>query len=833
LLRAFFDKIKLIWRAYAQVILVFAAFAAMIYASYYYISHHERENLSKNTENALSRTISFIEVTLLRAEAIFDSACIAIEHMLGDNIPEDMVRRYMDGFTHTDEHSSIYGCFPVFGGVYIEGGDWVPGPGYVPQERPWYIAALEARGGTAFKETYDVYSDEVVYTYARALYSPEGDVLCVIAIDVYLGAIRAEAAGTHFSEGSYGILLNADFNIIAHPIDAYLGRSLYLLNDGALIAADLLAGKDFGEYDARSYKDEPSTLSFKRLDNGWFMGIITPQREYYASVRNMARYLSILGACLALLLSVVLLRVSAARVKSDLESRQKSHFLATVSHEIRTPLNAIIGVAEIELMNKSLQTGLRESLLRIHTSGLSLLSIINDLLDLSKIEAGKMEISPARYDVASLVSDVVQFNLVRLDTRPLEFALELEETIPSALVGDELRIKQILNNLLSNAFKYTEKGKITLSAASEYGEGGKPYLVFVVSDTGRGMTGEQVKSLFDEYSRFVPNSASHMAGIGLGMSITKRLLELMGGSVSVKSAAGVGSVFTVRIPQEDAGAEPLGVEVAENLMQFRIDRPAPKPPGDIPREYMPYGSVLIVDDMESNLHVAKGLLAPYGLTLDTADSGLEAYTKVKCGKEYSLILMDHMMPGMDGVETCAKIRELGYAAPIVALTANAMHGQADEFMSKGFDGFISKPIDVRKLDAALNKLIRDRQDEATLAKARAAEKAAGEKATDESASEAEFYALFARDAEKAAATMLSFAEPARALSDEEYALYTVSAHAAKSALTNIGNTELAAAARRLEEAGRQRIASVVQEETADFVARLRTVVLGIIKKYTA
>jgi FOG: CheY-like receiver len=223
------------------------------------------------------------------------------------------------------------------------------------------------------------------------------------------------------------------------------------------------------------------------------------------------------------------------------------------------------------------------------------------------------------------------------------------------------------------------------------------------------MTNEQMHKLFDEYTRFNLEANRTVEGTGLGMNITRQLVRMMNGEISVESEPGKGSVFTVRLPQKIVGSGVLGKESAEKVKQFNTGRTAQT--NNAPqfvREYMPYGRVLIVDDVESNLYVARGLMAPYGLSIEIATSGPETIEKIKGGATYDIIFMDHFMPQMDGMEATKIIRDLGYTHPIIALTANALAGQAEMFLENGFDGFISKPIDIRQLNASLNKFIRDK-----------------------------------------------------------------------------------------------------------------------------
>jgi len=532
----------------------------------------------------------------------------------------------------------------------------------------------------------------------------------------------------------------------------------------------------------------------------------------------------------------------AAKEVAEQSSHSKSVFLANMSHEIRTPMNAILGIAEIELLDSKLPPEAEESFAKIYDSGSLLLSIVNDILDLSKIEAGKLEIIPVRYDIPSLVNDTVQLNRLRYESKPIEFIVNIDENTPHELMGDELRIKQILNNLLSNAFKYTERGEVTMHVSAEE-ENGVTFLIFRVTDTGQGMTEKELGSIFDEYTRFNMDANRTTIGTGLGMNITKRLIDMMDGKIVAESEAGIGSTFTVYLPQERVSDAVCGPETAEKLKQFRFKRLLKSIGTQVVREYMPYGSVLIVDDVESNLYVAKGLLQPYGLTIETAVSGFEAVEKVEAGKVYDIIFMDHMMPKMDGMETTRVIRRMGYIRPIVALTANAVTGQAEIFMANGFDRFISKPIDSRELNAVLNELIRDKQPEDVIKAARRERAPEGQVASETendkktpAAAEisavrgeaaipvlSELESLFIEDAENATTVLSEICAKQNAINDKDFKSFTIAAHGIKSALANIGETELSKTAFKLEQAGYAKETGVILSETPVLLNSLKTV----------
>ncbi|MDR2717012.1 MAG: response regulator [Treponema sp.] len=420
--------------------------------------------------------------------------------------------------------------------------------------------------------------------------------------------------------------------------------------------------------------------------------------------------------------------VMKAKFEAEAASRSKSAFLATMSHEIRTPLNAIIGLSDIELQ-KDLSTDARINLEKIHNSGDGLLAIINDILDISKIEAGNFELVPVDYDIPSLVNDTVQLNIVRIGSKNLVFKLKIDATIPVRLFGDELRIKQVLNNLLSNAFKYTEKGNVSLTVSWEK-RGDDAWVVFAIQDTGQGIRQQDIPKLFSEYRQLDAKANRHIEGTGLGLSITRNLVSLMDGRIGVESEYGKGSVFTVQIPQRIVDGTSIGETVAQNLESFRFKDVYHSQSLRLARSYMPYGKVLVVDDVETNLDVAKGLMLPYGLSIDTASSGPEAIEKIKAAgsgdeaSRYDAVFMDHMMPGMDGLEAIRIIRNelpgnYGRTIPIIALTANALAGNEKMFLAHGCNAFISKPIDLMQLDMALNTWVRDKQSVETLKKAEA------------------------------------------------------------------------------------------------------------------
>jgi PAS domain S-box-containing protein len=388
----------------------------------------------------------------------------------------------------------------------------------------------------------------------------------------------------------------------------------------------------------------------------------------------------------------------------------KSAFLANMSHELRTPLNVVIGLTDLVLEENNLASNVTDNLVKISNAGGTLLSIVNDILDFSKIESGKIELLPVEYYISSLLNDVITLVTTRLGEKPIAFNLNISDDLPNRLYGDDLRVKQIFNNLLSNAIKYTHKGAIELTVNCKR-EGGDLLMEVSVSDTGIGISEENLKKLFTEYNQVDTRANRNIEGTGLGLVITKRLTELMGGEISVKSEYGKGSVFTVHFRQGFISDTPIGHTVAENLRGFHYADDKRTTSKKFLRHDLSHARVLVVDDMQTNLDVATGLLRKYRMQVDCLPSGQEAVERIRGGNPvYNAIFMDHMMPGMDGIQATEAIRSLGteYAhnVPIIALTANAIQGTEELFYKCGFQAFIPKPIDIMELDSVIRKWVR-------------------------------------------------------------------------------------------------------------------------------
>lgn len=382
--------------------------------------------------------------------------------------------------------------------------------------------------------------------------------------------------------------------------------------------------------------------------------------------------------------------------EAEAANMAKSSFLANMSHEIRTPINAILGMNEM-ILREEKDPAIRGYAGNIQASGNSLLSIVSDVLDISKIESGKLEIIPVDYEVNSLISDCCNLAAGRAKAKELELLVECADNVPMKLCGDETHIRQIIVNLLTNAVKYTEKGTVKLIVSGRFTDGGF-VLKVDVSDTGIGIAEENLPQLFTQFQRFDLQRNRNIEGTGLGLSIVKRLCDLMSGTITARSVLGSGSTFTVELPQKVVDSTPCGgVNLnysagAEHEYHHSFEAPEAK--------------ILAVDDLPVNLLVIANLLKETRIKIDTAGSGRECLDKCSQQK-YDLILMDHMMPEMDGVLTFEKLHgdksSPNFETPVIMLTANALAGMREQYMDVGFADYVSKPVRGAKLEEAIRR----------------------------------------------------------------------------------------------------------------------------------
>ena len=399
-----------------------------------------------------------------------------------------------------------------------------------------------------------------------------------------------------------------------------------------------------------------------------------------------------------------IVQVERERKKAILANESKARFLANMSHEIRTPINAVLGMDEM-ILRETKEEHIREYAKDIQNAGRSLLSLINDILDFSKIESGRLEIIPVAYEVSSVLNDCYNMIHTRAKEKGLRLHLVNNESIPKRLKGDEVRIRQIITNLLTNAVKYTREGEITLAVDGTRLEGNKLLLTISVKDTGIGIKEENQKKLFDSFQRIEEKKNRNIEGNGLGLSITKQLLDLMEGEISVESVYGKGSVFTVKLPQEILSEEVLGNIAA------RYEEAEEKKKRQTRQFEAPGAQILVVDDVTINLKVFKGLLKETSVQIDAVDSGKQCLSMIK-QKKYDIIFLDHMMPELDGIETFKQMKKQmenkNKETPVIMLTANAILGAREEYLNVGFQDYLAKPFHQDDLEAIVLKYLPDR-----------------------------------------------------------------------------------------------------------------------------
>ena len=396
-------------------------------------------------------------------------------------------------------------------------------------------------------------------------------------------------------------------------------------------------------------------------------------------------------------------------------SHEKSVFLANMSHEMRTPLNVVVGLTGL-MMEETTSPEIKENLRKINIAGNDMMSIISDVLDISNIEAGKLALSAVTYDVAHMLNDVVTSNITDIESGAVVFEIDISEDLPCYLYGDDLRVKQILNNLLSNAVKYTKAGKVTMGVSCAREEYENVWMSAYVSDTGIGMREADMKKLFIDYNQVDIRANRMVEGTGLGLGVTKKLVELMGGEINAETVYGKGTTFRLRIRQRFVDDRIFGPETAENLRNFSYFEKKKRVQEKLVRPNLSYLRVLVVDDFRTNLDVTASMLLKYKMKVDCVTSGQEAIDLMERGTPvFNAIFMDHIMPEMDGIETTARIRGLGtkYAKtiPIIALTANAIAGSRQIFLNNGFQEFLPKPVSVLDLDSVIYRWIRDESKE--------------------------------------------------------------------------------------------------------------------------
>lgn len=542
----------------------------------------------------------------------------------------------------------------------------------------------------------------------------------------------------------------------------------------------------------------------------------------YASSIHTIGLVLVVGLVILLLMTIWgtakdILHLEKTKQSALCASEAKSSFLANMSHEIRTPINSVIGLNEL-IIRESSEEKIRGYASDIRSSSKMLLALVNDILDFSKIESGKMKLVEIEYHMAELVRNVTRILKARANEKNLTILLDIDEKLPTTLLGDEVRVQQICVNLLTNAVKYTEKGSVTFRLRVNQE---KPFLLLIqVTDTGIGIKPEDLKKIFDGFSRADLKRNRHIEGTGLGLSITKKLVELMEGSIQVESEYGKGSSFTVVIPQRVINATCLGLwsQDENELQDMEVQS------GGF--FVAPEARILVVDDNAMNLAVVRGLLKRTAVMIDTASGG-EMALKMTTEKKYDLILMDHMMPGMDGIETLHRIKDdpvnPNRETKQIALTANAIAGAKEFYIKEGFMDYLTKPVDPDKLENLIAEhlpaeLVKygkedstDSESEVPIDREEGLRYCGGLKELY-----IEILEEYVKGENKAALN--------RALEQGDLHDYGVCVHAVKSSSKTIGATAFSELAYRMEMAAKEGNEKTVHDKHADFIRQYDVVI---------
>ncbi|MCL2198140.1 MAG: response regulator [Defluviitaleaceae bacterium] len=518
------------------------------------------------------------------------------------------------------------------------------------------------------------------------------------------------------------------------------------------------------------------------------------------------------------------------QVELQLANNAKTAFIVNMSHEMRTPLNAIIGFSEMSLDIGGLSEELYINLMNIKGAGATLLSLISDVLDISKIESGKFEFAPIEYNTANMIQDAVTQSILSRGEKPISFKLDIHESFPRTVIGDELRVKQILCNLLSNAFKFTLEGEVTLSIDTITDDGVK-YIRAVVNDTGIGIKESHLSNIFNAYSQMYLPSNNAIMGTGLGLPISRMLAEMMGGGVSAKSEFGKGSTFTAWITQKALSDEPISPKIIEDIKNFRYSELSNEKTRAIPQLKLPDAHILVVDDIDTNLAVAAGMLKRYSIKVDCVKSGSAAIEAMKNETiRYNAIFMDYMMPEMNGIEAAHQIRKIGtdYAAniPIIALTANVLAGNEEMFLENGLQAFITKPIKPQNLHNIITQWICVNAAISTLPESTSSE---APHFSVDGIDFAKGMERFGGDWEAYYSVLRTFAqntplimEKVIKVTEADIYEYTIAVHGLKGACYGIEANETAALAYALEEAAKQEDFAFITENNDAFINNINS-----------
>ena len=640
------------------------------------------------------------------AKSVLWVAADTVDHMVAKGATDEEIIEYITReSTNTEEQfdESYTGIYGVIRGNYVDGVGWVPPADYDPTKRDWYKTTTAGKGEVVIVPPYvDAQTKSVIISIGRSLTDNKN----ALALDLTLDNVQEIVENIHINDYGYGFILDKDGMVIAHPDKNENGSNITDTADGKSLF-EKIKNTTKGHFEAKIDGEECTVFVDEVMDQ-WSLVIVTKDAELYETPMNLLKVSVIITLIVYLLISTFYLlgyrseRKSAARMEemkeierkkdyeakvlkleksaADSANKAKSNFLADMSHEIRTPINAILGMNEM-ILHESSEENTLDYASNIKSAGNTLLSIINSILDFSKIEDGRMSLVPVEFETAELVRGLVHSIDERARSKGLKLIVDIDEAVPTVLMGDDVRISQVIMNLLTNAVKYTEKGNVRFSMKNLGMEKGLCRLYVSVKDTGIGIRKEDIDKLSISFERVDEKRNRHIEGTGLGISIVTKLLAMMDSELKIESEYGRGSDFYFELPIEVADETPLG-----KLDLLR----APK------------ARILITDDNETNLKVAANLMKLFGIKPELCSSGADTIVKMK-DKDYDILFLDHMMPEMDGIETLKYLQEVSLIGKtkIIALTANAVVGSREQYIQAGFDDYLSKPIELPELEKML------------------------------------------------------------------------------------------------------------------------------------
>ena len=683
---------------YMQMIFTVMAFAAMVSLSYFYMRDIVHVNLVRNAENVFRFVQNQIESDLSEPRMMLSGFSQTVRGMLmrGDS-PEDIEVYIKDITQYFNSRGSnimdsviLFGAFETFGEerVFIISHDSEL-VDYDPSSRPWFEAAVANCGFVVETPPYNsILSGRKVITYTRCIHDLDDNRLGIVGMEINIENIGISLNNVIEDSGSYCMLISQYLEIISHVNTSFIGMDIMNTELPLSIFFDeFLAGKDIIERPMINWRGEKTVTFFRKLPNGWYLGLITLEVPFYQSLINMASTLIVLGLVFAVALIIILIRIDAARSKSDRESKHKSAFLANMSHEIRTPMNAIIGMTTIG--KSTPDVGRKDHcFIKIEDASNHLLGVINDILDMSKIAANKFDLSPTEFNFERMLQRVVNVVNFRVDEKKQRLTVHIDQHIPKTLIGDDQRIAQVITNLLGNAIKFTpENGSIHLDSRFLGEEDNICNVQFYVSDTGIGISQSEQERLFSSFEQAETSTTRKYGGTGLGLAISKNIVEMMGGKIWMLSEINKGSTFTFVIPLEKGTQEYVGFLSPDvNMNNVRV---------------------MVVDDDQDILDYFVEISHEFKLQCSTAKSGEEAIKLVEQNGHYHIYFIDWRMPGMDGIQLTSELKAHHESAKSIVIMITAAEWTAVEKKAKaaGVDKFLAKPLFPSQIADILNEAL--------------------------------------------------------------------------------------------------------------------------------